>query len=144
MPSAAHRYTRGANRVGRSKPYWAESCLVEAFRRINFLRSDNPPLRSLIDHDFMLFQEQRIFDKHMSHTPWYGWTTLLFIARYLVLPEMEHLGFLLLINQAVNPRSVLERSEWMGPSLDSVLAKKKIFWLALSYIHVSKLRSVTV
>ena len=75
---------------------------------------------------FMLFQEQRIFDKHMPHTPWYGWTTLLFIARYLVLPEIEHLGFQLLINQAVNPCSVPERSEQTGPSLGPALAKKKL------------------
>ena len=52
MPSAAYRHTRGANRVGRPKPHRAESCLVEASRRISYLHSDSPPPHSLIDHEF--------------------------------------------------------------------------------------------
>ena len=125
MPSAAYRHTRGANRVGRPKPHWAESCLVEASRRINLLHSDRPLLTFRLIMNFTPFRDQQISVKHMPHTPWYGWTTLLFIAKYLLLPEIELLGFRLLINQAVNPRSVLERSEQTGPNLGPALAKKK-------------------
>ena len=114
MPSAAYRHTRGANRVGRPKPHWAESCLVEASRRISFLHSDNPPPHSLIDHEFYAIPK----------AAGCGWTILPFIAKSLQLPEIEHLGFRLLISQAVKPRSVLERSEQTGPNLGPALAKK--------------------
>ena len=69
MPSAAYRHTRGANRVGRPKPHWAESCLVEASRRISFLRSDNPPPHSSIDHDFYAIpRAAEIRQAHASHS----------------------------------------------------------------------------
>ena len=69
MPSAAYRHTRGANRVGRPKPHWAESCLVEASRRINFLRSDNPPPHSSLDHEFYAIPRAAdIRQAHASHS----------------------------------------------------------------------------
>ena len=69
MPSAAYRHTRGANRVGRPKPHWAESCLVEASRRISFLRSDNPPPHSSIDHEFYAVPKAAdIRQAHASHS----------------------------------------------------------------------------
>ena len=69
MPSAAYRHTRGVNRVGRPKPHWAESCLVEASRRINFLRSDNPPPHSSIDHEFYAIPRAAdIRQAHASHS----------------------------------------------------------------------------
>ena len=69
MPSAAYRHTRGANRVGRPKPHWAESCLVEASRRISFLRSDNPPPHSSIDHEFYAIPKAAdIRQAHASHS----------------------------------------------------------------------------
>ena len=52
MPSAAYRHTTGPNKVGRPKAHWAESCLVEASRRIVYLQSDAAPPHSSIDHGF--------------------------------------------------------------------------------------------
>ena len=69
MPSAAYRHTGGANRVGRPKPHWAESFFVEASRRINFLYSDNPPLHSLIGHEFYAIPKAAdIRQAHASHS----------------------------------------------------------------------------
>ena len=98
MPSAAYRHTRGANRVGRPKPHWAESCLVEASRRISYLHSDSPPPHSLIDHEFYAIPKAADIRQARAspRTPWCGWTILPFIARSLQLPEIELCGFLIM------------------------------------------------
>ena len=58
-----------------------------------------------------LFREQQISGKHMPHTP----RQVSVVARNKArVPE------------AVNPRSVPERSEQTGPNLGPALAKKKL------------------
>ena len=70
-------------------------------------------------------RKPQIYGKHMPRIPWCGWIILPFIAKSLQLPEIELCGFQLLINPAVKPRSVLERSEQTGPTLGPAVAKKK-------------------
>ena len=52
MGSNAYRHVLSPNRPGRPRPHWAESCLTEASRRISFLQSDDPPIRSDMHNEF--------------------------------------------------------------------------------------------
>ena len=68
-PSAAYRHTRGPNRVGRPKAHWAESCLVEASRRLERLQADAAPPHPSIEHEFFSIPTAaEIRQEHFSHS----------------------------------------------------------------------------
>ena len=52
MPSGAYRHTVGPNRLGRPRLHWAESCMVEASNRVNYVPSDSPPVHSDIHNSY--------------------------------------------------------------------------------------------
>ena len=52
MPSGAYRRTVGPNRLGRPRLHWAESCVVEASNRVNYVLSDSPPSHSDIHNSY--------------------------------------------------------------------------------------------
>ena len=65
MPSDQYRSTRGPNRVGRPRLYWAESTMAEASQGLEHLASDDRPSHHDIHHSF--FRIPNITSVRSSH-----------------------------------------------------------------------------